>query len=61
VFYLFEPEEALTWDSPNQILALAHAGIESMAFENQPYVIQSSADNIAVLKDFSKRLRSQSA
>jgi len=56
VFYLFEPEEALTWDSPNQVRALAQAGVESLVLENQPYLIESSADTTARLAAFSKRL-----
>jgi len=43
VFYLFETEEALTWDSPNQVSALSKVGIPSLVFENQPYVIDASA------------------
>jgi benzoyl-CoA reductase/2-hydroxyglutaryl-CoA dehydratase subunit BcrC/BadD/HgdB len=56
VFYLFEPEEALTWDSPNQIRALAQANIESLVFENQPYVIEASANNAAKIAAFAQRL-----
>jgi crotonobetainyl-CoA:carnitine CoA-transferase CaiB-like acyl-CoA transferase/benzoyl-CoA reductase/2-hydroxyglutaryl-CoA dehydratase subunit BcrC/BadD/HgdB len=56
VFFLFEPEEALTWDSPNQIRALAHAKIESLVFENQPYVIDASVENVAKIAAFAQLL-----
>jgi benzoyl-CoA reductase/2-hydroxyglutaryl-CoA dehydratase subunit BcrC/BadD/HgdB len=56
VFYLFEPEEALTWDSPNQVHALASVGIESLVLENQPYVIAQSAEIAATLDAFAKHL-----
>ena len=61
VFYLFEPEEALTWDSPNQVRALAAAGIESLVLENQPYVIAPSTDIAASLSAFATRLTNAAA
>ena len=60
LFYLFEPEEALTWDSPNQVRALANVGVESLVLENQPYVIAQTADTAATLNAFTKRLKNTS-
>jgi len=56
VFYLFETEEALTWDSPNQIDALSKTGAASLVFDNQPYVIAASPDVKARLAKFADDL-----
>lgn len=37
VFFQFACEEALSWDSPNQINALEKAGIATLLLDNQPY------------------------
>jgi benzoyl-CoA reductase/2-hydroxyglutaryl-CoA dehydratase subunit BcrC/BadD/HgdB len=42
VFYLFEAEEALTWDTPNQVQALAAVGIEALVLNDQPYVVDAA-------------------
>lgn len=38
VFYLFEAEEALTWDTPGQVTALNAAGIATTVLIDQPYL-----------------------
>jgi benzoyl-CoA reductase subunit C len=37
VFFLFAAEEALSWDSPNQVAALEKAGIPTLIIDNQTY------------------------
>jgi benzoyl-CoA reductase/2-hydroxyglutaryl-CoA dehydratase subunit BcrC/BadD/HgdB len=56
VFYLYEQEEALTWDCPHQVRALDQAGITSLVLDNQPYRPQASAALIAQLNELAARL-----
>jgi 2-hydroxyglutaryl-CoA dehydratase, D-component len=56
VFYLYEQEEALTWDCPHQVRALDQAGIASLVLENQPYRPQATAALITQLNELAARL-----
>jgi benzoyl-CoA reductase/2-hydroxyglutaryl-CoA dehydratase subunit BcrC/BadD/HgdB len=56
VFYLYEQEEALTWDCPHQVRALDQAGIASLVLENQPYRPQENPALAKQLDAFAARL-----
>ncbi|HTE40573.1 MAG TPA: 2-hydroxyacyl-CoA dehydratase family protein [Steroidobacteraceae bacterium] len=60
LFYLFEPEEALTWDTPNQVTALTAAGMPSLVLNEQPYVVEPTPSLLSELDNFSLRLGSSS-
>ena len=60
IIYLYEQEEALTWDAPHQVRALEHAGIAALVLDNQPYRPTASKALLASLASFGSRLRVQS-
>jgi hypothetical protein len=61
VFYLYEQEEALTWDSPHQVRELTRAGIASLVLQNQPYRPEASATVAQELDALASRLQQPTA
>jgi benzoyl-CoA reductase/2-hydroxyglutaryl-CoA dehydratase subunit BcrC/BadD/HgdB len=61
VFYLYEQEEALTWDCPHQIRELTRAGIASVVLQNQPYRPEATPAVAAELDVFAAQLQQPAA
>lgn len=61
IFYLFEQEEALTWDAPGQVSALEQAGIATLVLDNQAYLPCSTSAALANLTAFGSKLRAAQA
>jgi benzoyl-CoA reductase/2-hydroxyglutaryl-CoA dehydratase subunit BcrC/BadD/HgdB len=57
VFYLFDAEEALTWDAPNQERALRDAGLATLLLGDQTHVANASPELNDTLSAFAKQLR----
>lgn len=61
IFYLFEQEEALTWDAPGQVSALEQAGIATLVLDNQAYLPCSTSAALANLTAFRSKLSATQA
>jgi benzoyl-CoA reductase/2-hydroxyglutaryl-CoA dehydratase subunit BcrC/BadD/HgdB len=57
VFYLYEQEEALTWDCPHQVRELTRAGIATLVLQNQPYCPEATAGVLQELDALASRLQ----
>jgi benzoyl-CoA reductase/2-hydroxyglutaryl-CoA dehydratase subunit BcrC/BadD/HgdB len=58
VLFLFEQEEALTWDAPRQVQALERAGIAPLVLDHQSYLPRTTTALLASVASFGSRLRS---
>jgi benzoyl-CoA reductase/2-hydroxyglutaryl-CoA dehydratase subunit BcrC/BadD/HgdB len=58
VFFLFASEEALSWDSPNQVVALEKAGIPTLVMDYQPYGPRVGEELQEKLERFKSRVSS---
>jgi hypothetical protein len=58
VFFLFEAEEALSWDVPGQSRALEKSGLPTLVLGDQPYGLRRDAALETGLQEFKTRAES---